>query len=426
MDIHKIIGKIPRPKKGFVLPSHKYTGPYNPLHEQLDANDQPIPGQEPYNAVDAISMHHDICYRDNDTKKGKQKCDDYMLHELDWLKPKNLRERIDRKLVRKIIGTKKRLGMGIKWSDSLADELHRPIRKKFQRRKVVAKQVDDIWTSDLLEMRAFSKQNKGYNYLLMVIDVFSKYGWIIPIKRKTGEEVSRELENLFKSSKRTPSRFWTDKGREYYNGNVNALLKKHNIIHYSTENEEKSSVAERWNRTVKRIIWKYFTANSTRKYIDILPALVERYNNTYHRSIKCTPKEALDPEKYTHVNRALYGKTKSLAREPQFHIGEKVRISRKKFFFEKGFTENWSDEVFTIIEVKDTKPPTYIIKDDDNEIIQGSFYEAELQLANTDTFRIEKVLKRRTLKNGKKQEFVKWKGYNSNHNSWINVDDVTT
>ena len=110
MDIHKVIGKLPRPKKGFVLPNHKYTGPYNPLSEQLDENDIPILGQEPYNAVDAISMHHDICYRDNSTKVGKQKCDDEMLIELDLLEPKDLREKIDKRLVRKLISTKKRLG----------------------------------------------------------------------------------------------------------------------------------------------------------------------------------------------------------------------------------------------------------------------------------------------------------------------------
>ena len=91
MDIHAKIGKLPRPHKGFVLPNHKYTGPYNPLSEQLDEFDQPIAGQEPYNAVDAISMHHDICYRDNNSKSGKQKCDDEMLHELDQLKPSGLR-----------------------------------------------------------------------------------------------------------------------------------------------------------------------------------------------------------------------------------------------------------------------------------------------------------------------------------------------
>ena len=103
MDLHKVIGMLPRPKEGFTLPDHKYTGPYNPLEKQLDENDLPLPGHEPFNKVDAISMSHDICYRDNPTKSGKKECDDKMLVELDLLEPKNLRERIDKSVVRKII-----------------------------------------------------------------------------------------------------------------------------------------------------------------------------------------------------------------------------------------------------------------------------------------------------------------------------------
>ena len=163
MDIHKVIGKLPRPKRGFVVPYHKYTGPYNPLHEQLDEYDQPLTGQEPYNAVDAISMRHDICYRDNETKEGKHASDDEMLKELDVLESKCIREKIDRKLVRTMIGTKRKLGWGIiEWSNELADELHKPIRKKFKTRRVLASGTDAIWTADLVDMQSFSKSNKGF------------------------------------------------------------------------------------------------------------------------------------------------------------------------------------------------------------------------------------------------------------------------
>ena len=114
-----------------MFPYHKYTGPYNPLHEQLDEYDQPLAGQDPYNSVDAISMRHDICYRDNDTKEGKHACDDEMLKELDVLEPKGIRKKIDRKRVRSIIAKKRKWGMGIEWSNGLADELHKSIRWKF-------------------------------------------------------------------------------------------------------------------------------------------------------------------------------------------------------------------------------------------------------------------------------------------------------
>ena len=170
MVIHKVIGKLPRPKRGFVLPYHKYTGPYNPLHEQLDEYCQSLAGEEPYNAVDAISMQHGICYRDNETKEGKHACDDEMLKELDVLEPKGIRERIDWKHVRTIIGTKRKLGWGIiEWSNELADELHKPVRKKFRKRRVLVSGTYAIWTADLVDMQSVSRSNKGFKYILMII-----------------------------------------------------------------------------------------------------------------------------------------------------------------------------------------------------------------------------------------------------------------
>ena len=109
--------------------------------------------------------------------------------------------------------------------------------------------MDDIWCSDLVDMQKLSKWNKGYKYLLMVLDLFSKYGWIVPLKTKTGLEVSKAFESIFKKGK--PKKLWVDKGKEYYNKNMLDLLAKNNIEIYSTENEEKSSVCERWNRTIK-------------------------------------------------------------------------------------------------------------------------------------------------------------------------------
>ena len=365
IDIHALIGKLPiLPKKGFVLPWHKYTGPYNPLDKQLDENDQPIPGQEPYNGVDAISLHHDICYRDHADKKGE--CDNTMLQELKVLKPKNLREKIDRQLVRVAIGTKRKLGWGVEWSDELADELHKPIRRKFIKRKVFVKDIDDIWTADLVDMSKFAKYNKGYKYLLTIIDTFSKYGWIVPLKNKSANSVVEAFENVFKRSGRIPDRLWTDKGKEFYNEKMRRLLKKNNnIILYSTENEEKSSIVERWNRTMKEKMWKYFTANNTHVYIDVLQKLVDHYNNTYHRSIKTTPQKASQGENHMRTFKALYSNKEAVVGEkkPKFKVGDVVRIGKKKKTFEKGFTTNWTEELFTIIKVHPTNPWTYKIKD---------------------------------------------------------------
>ena len=430
MDIHKIIGKLPRPKKGFVLPSHKYTGPYNPLDEQLDENDIPVSGQEPFNAVDAISMRHDICYRDHgNSKSGKHECDDDMLKELDVLQPENIREKIDRKLVKSLIGVKRKLGMGIEWTDSLTDELHKPVRKRFKKRKVFAKKANDIMAADLVDMQYFARGNKGFRYILMIIDVFSKYGYAIPLKNKTAAEMVKAFKKLWKSGMPNFRLLWTDKGSEFLNKPMRELLENRNVQIYWTENEEKSTVVERWNRTIKQWMWKYFTKNRTGVYINILPQLIEKYNTTYHRSIKCTPSDARKPSNQQHVFNALYGGTKkfdeNLRNSPKFHIDDQVRITKKKKHFEKGYTSNWTQEIFTVTEVQPTYPYTYKLEDARGEKVTGTFYEPELQLAQPQTtFKIEKVLRKRTTKEGKKELFVKWLGYSKDFNQWIPAEDV--
>ena len=217
-DIHKVIGKIP----GFVLPKHRYTGTYKPLHLQLDPQDNPLPGNEPYNAVDAISMRHGISYRDDETSAGKHECDRKMLAELNALVPNGRRENVDRQLVRSIIGLTHLMGLGIHWTNQLGNGLHKPVRRRFDKRTVFAKQVDDIWAADLVDMSSFSRSNKGYKYLLIVIDVFSKYGWIVPLKTKTGKEVAQAFRKLFISGH--PSRLWTDKVTQFYNQQLKTVL----------------------------------------------------------------------------------------------------------------------------------------------------------------------------------------------------------
>jgi len=189
---------------------------------------------------------------------------------------------------------------------------------------------------------------------------------------------------------------------------------------YSTENEEKSSVVECWNRTMKEKMFKYFTANNTIKYIDVLGDSVERYNNnTRHSSIKMTPVKASKKENEVRVYRNLYP---DLTRQPiraKFKIGDKVRILKKKGLFEKGFTPNWTEEVFTISKIQRPNPATYKITDYNGEEIQGTFYEQELQKTSQEVFRIEKIVKE-----GKTKSLVKWKGYPESFNSWVDNKDL--
>ena len=178
-------------------------------------------------------------------------------------------------------------------------------------------------------MQQFSKWNKGYRYLFIVLDVFSKYGWIVPLKDKKGETVAEALKTILKEG-RKPQYLWTDKGKEYYNKHVKELLDKNKITLYSTENEEKSSVCERWNRTIKTKMWKQFTVQGNTMYLDMLPKLVEQYNNTKHSSIKMTPVEASEKKNEGLVYFNLYGDMETLNHKPKFKIGDKVRISKYK------------------------------------------------------------------------------------------------
>ena len=176
--------------------------------------------------------------------------------------------------------------MSSDWSQQLADELHKPITRKFLKRTVISNGIDEIWAADLVEMQKFSKWNKGIKYLLTVIDIFSKYGWIEPLKNKKTETVSKAFDNIFKTSKRLPKMLWTDKGSEFISKHFKDFLGKNDIKLYHTENEEKSSVVERWNKTMKNRMFKMFSVNNNTVYWDKLDELANDYNNTRHSSFK--------------------------------------------------------------------------------------------------------------------------------------------
>ena len=281
--------------------------------------------------------------------------------------------------------------------------------KNFRKRRVVVNGVDEIWAADLIDMQSFAKCNGGIKYLLTVIDVFSKYGWIVPLKSKTGAEVAEAFNTIFKEGRR-PGKLWVDKGKEFYNKNVKEL----GVELYSTENEEKSCVVERWNRTMKERMFKYFTASSTRKYVDVIGEMVDNYNTTSHSSIKMTPVAASEKKNERIVWFNLYGNEPAPKLTFKFKVGNKVRITKKKGIFDKGFTPRWTEEIFTVSQLQYTDPPTYKITDNNGEEIQGTFYEQELQKTNQEVYRIEKIVRRKGNKS-----LVKWVGYPQLFNSWV-------
>ena len=196
-----------------------------------------------------------------------------------------------------------------------------------------------------------------------------------------------------------------DKGSEFYNAYFKKWLRDNDVVMYSTNNEGKSVVAERFIRTLKSKTFKYMTSISKNVYIDKLDDIVNEYHNTYHTAIKMKPIDVKD-------NAYINTDKKTNNKDPKFKVGDRVRISKYKNIFAKGYTPNWSEEVFVIKKVKNTVPLTYVINDLNGEEIMETFSEIELQKTNQEEFRIEKVIK------GGKM-YVKWKGYDNSFNSWI-------
>lgn len=270
-------------------------------------------------------------------------------------------------------------------------------------------------------MQAYSSHNKGYKYLLNVIDVFSKYAWSVPLKAKSAQEVSEGFKSILAEG-RTPELLWVDQGSEFYNRTFKKLLEDNKIRIYHTFNQGKAVVIERFNRTLKGKMFRYFSANNTNNYIAILPQLINNYNNTKHSTTRLKPVEASKKSNENRVYLNLYPDTPTGSKKtPKFQIGDKVRISKKKGTFEKGYTPNWTEEVFTISAIQKTDPTTYKIKDLNEEPIEGSFYEPELQKTEQEVYRIEKIVRK---DKNKKRVLVKWKGYPDEFNSWIPMSDL--
>ncbi len=273
-------------------------------------------------------------------------------------------------------------------------------------------------------MREWEKQNKGYKYMLNVIDVFSKYAWSIPMKNKTAETTLNAFKKIVKDSGRIPKHLWVDKGLEFYNKYMTEWLNENNIIRYSTYGEHKSVVVERFNRTLKEMMWKRFTAENTRNWSDILDGLIFKYNNKLHSTIGMSPVKASQKENKIKVLQNTLDKTKpNMKNKPKFKVGDKVRISRTKAIFEKGYLPNWSEELYVVDKVQKTLPESYKLKDTLGELIEGSFYQQELQKSNQEIYRVEKVIRKKKI-NGVEHGLVKWSGYNEKHNQWIPVKEL--
>ncbi len=298
--------------------------------------------------------------------------------------------------------------------------IHRPSRIRFQRRRTYAKSINDLFQADLLDMSNVASYNDSFRYILTVIDVFSKRAWAVPLRTKTAREVTAAFEKILADT--TCTMLQTDRGLEFLCSSFQTLLKQHNIHFYTSHNEDlKATVVERFNRTIKERIYRYFTYKNTRRYIDVLQDLMHAYNNSYHRSIGMSPSEVNTTNE--NIVRAHLYPPKSQTYTWKFNVGDSVRVSVIRRVFKKGYVGNYSPEIFTIATRHSTNPVTYSLTDASGEPITGRFYEAEIQKVTKpadDYYVVEKILKTRK-RAGRVQYYVKWLNYPDSCNSWTDT-----
>jgi Integrase core domain len=303
---------------------------------------------------------------------------------------------------------------------TIVDELHKPARRRYPRRRVTLKGIGDLWQADLVEMIPYARLNGGYKYLLTVIDCFTKYAWAVAVKSKSAKDVTRAMVTVF-NGRQPPKNLQTDKGREFYNAEFHRLMEKHGVNHYSTQSNLKASIIERFNRTLKSYMWKQFSLQGTYRWVDGLQSLIDRYNNSVHRSTGFKPSTVTKADEFKIMRRLFPTTTDNAAtipavvKKPRYKVGDFVRVSKTKSVFEKGYTPNWSAEIFTVTKVRSTNPTTYLLEDFEKRPVKGGFYSHELQrVRHPDVYLVEKVLRRRG-----NRSYVKWYGFDSRYNSWI-------
>ena len=250
------------------------------------------------NELDKACFQHDMAYGDFKDLAKRTAADKVLRDKAFKIASDQKYDRYQRGLASMVYKfvDKKSSGSGLanKENIQLADELNKPIIRKFNKRNVYSSFKDNIWGVDLADMQLLSKFNKGFKFLLCVINIFSKYAWVVPLNDKIGVSIVNAFQIILKESNRKLNKIWVDKGSEFYNMSFKKWLRDNNIEMYSTNDERKSVIAERIIRTLKNKIYKYMASISKNVSIDKLDDIVRKYNNTYHRSIKMKPVDVKD------------------------------------------------------------------------------------------------------------------------------------
>ena len=258
------------------------------------------------NELDKACFQHDSAYADHKDLINRTKSDKVLRDKAYDIASNPEYDGYQRSLASMVCKflDKKSMGIGVKKLKNttkssslkrssliLADEIHKPIIKKFNKRKVYSQFKDNIWGVDLAEMQSLSKKNKSIKYLLCAIDLYSKYAFVVSLKDKKRISITKAFNKIIKQSNRKPNKKWVDQGREFYNNVFKKWLSENDIIMYSTFNEGKSVVAERFIRTLKNKLYKHMTATGKNVYYDVLDDVVNKYSNTKYNTIKMKLKD---------------------------------------------------------------------------------------------------------------------------------------
>ena len=315
--------------------------------------------------------------------------------------------------------------------DQEAYSMTRQARRKFPRSRVIVEGIDSQWDMDLMDMVNLNKHNDQNKYVLVAIDIFSRYVWCEPVQSKRGTDVLAALR-LMLSGTRQPKTVRTDRGMEFRSKEVNKYLRGHHIHHlYALNTETKANYAERVIKTLKHKLFRYLLKHNNKRYIDILQDVVYSYNRTLHRGLGKSPASVNDRnEGETRLQQYLI-RTKSTkpqrSQRYKYKEGQTVRISHIRSVFDREYSQKWTGELFNIRKrFKREGVPVYALTDWSGEAIEGTFYEAELQAVNADEsteYKVEKVLRKRSA-NKRKEVLVHWLHWPSKYDSWIPERDL--
>lgn len=283
----------------------------------------------------------------------------------------------------------------------------------------------------MIDVRSLSEFNDGVNWLLVAVDAFSKYAWVLKLKRKTAEMAKAALKHLIENEIGEPvESIFADHGTEWTNRIVRAYLLSQNIRLDLALSETKAAIAERFNRTLQDMMYKYMEDNKTNRYIDELHNILLTYRQRGHRTLRfMTPEDAIMPQNYNHVLQSHLIRYRKIKRKkPKLKVGQKVRVAslgKLQHAFHRGYHARFSYEQFEIVRISTVMPiPMYYLKSlDTEEVIEGGFYENMLSPIKGDIYKVN-IIKERT-RLGRKQYFVSYIGFGPQHNEWIDGERLS-